>query len=338
MGVKLSELVPKREISFEFLKDKVVGIDFSNACYQFLSSIRQPDGTPLTDSKKRITSHLMGAFNRFSNLISQGIRPVIIFDGKPPKEKILAQEERAYRKRQAQEKFEQAKQEEDAEMMLRYAKQTTRFTESMAHESKELCKAMGLPVIQAPSEADAQMAFMCEQNDIYASASSDYDCLLFGSPRMLLNLTLAQKRRLPSGAYIKITPEIIELKEVLSSLGISQDQLLVIGILTGTDYNLGGVKGIGAKTALKLVKTHKDFNHIFKEVKADFNWKKIYAVFKSMPIMKNYQLKFTEPNKNKIIKILVEEHDFSLERVNNTLERLEGTKKQKEQSNLGRWA
>lgn len=337
MGVKLSELVPKKEISFDDLKGKTIGIDFSNACYQFLSSIRQPDGTPLMDSKKRITSHLMGTFNRFSSLISQGIKLVIVFDGKPPKEKILAVEERAQRKALAKEKFEEAKQEEDIGMMLRYAKQTTRLTTDLVEESKRLCKAMGLPVIQAPSEADAQMAFMCENDDIYASASSDYDCLLFNSPRMLINLTLAQKRKLPSGAYIKITPELIELKEVLSSLGINQDQLIVLGILTGTDYNLGGVKGIGPKTALKLVKTHKDFDKLFKEVKAEFNWKKIYAIFKSMPIMKNYQIKFTEPDTDKIKEILVEEHDFSEERVNNTLKKLQEIKKSKEQTGLGKW-
>ena len=178
---------------------------------------------------------------------------------------------------------------------------------------------------------------MCEKNDIYATASNDYDSLLFGSPRMLISLTLAQKRKLPSGAYIKITPELIELKEVLSSLGISQDQLIVIGILTGTDYNLGGVKRIGPKTALKLVKTHKDFDKIFKEVKAEFNWKKIYAIFKSMPIMKNYQIKFQEPDSDKIYELLVEEHDFSEERVKSTLEKLEQVKKSQEQSGLSKW-
>jgi len=328
MGVKLADLVQKKEVTFDQLAGKKIAIDFSNAAYQFLSSIRQRDGTPLMDAEGKVTSHLMGTWNRFSNLMQQGMKLVIVLDGKPPVLKINEQEERAHRKRIAQKKFEEAQQEEDIESMAKYAKQTSRLTRDMVVEAKELLKAMGLPVIQAPSEADAQMAFMNEKKDVYACASSDYDCLLQGAPRMLINLTFSQKRKLPSGIYKKTTPEIIELKTTLKTLGITRDQLIVLGILVGTDYNKGIYK-VGPKTALKLVKKHKSFNKLFKEVKADFNWKQIYAVFKSMPIMKNYQIKWTAPDPEKIKELLVEKHDFSAERVQNVLDRLTKAQKQK---------
>ena len=141
-----------------------------------------------------------------------------------------------------------------------------------------LLKAMGIPVIQAPSEADAQMAFMCEKKDVDYVASSDVDCLLYGAPRLLTNLTLSQKRRLPSGATVKITPEVIGLADVLNHLGIDRDKLIALAILVGTDYNKG-IKGVGPKTALKLVKQEKNFDKLFKDVNADFNWKKILRYF-----------------------------------------------------------
>jgi flap endonuclease-1 len=287
------------------------------------------------DSKGNITSVYVGIFSRISNLMTQGIKPCFVFDGKPPLLKTHTKEEREYRKRIAEEKLKQAKEEKDVKSMEKYAKQTSRLTSDIVNESKELLKALGLPVIQAPSEADAQGAYMTEKGDVFAFASSDIDCLLHNCPRLITNLTLSQRKKLPSGAFVKTTPELIELKEVLNNLDINQDQIIVIAILCGTDYNKG-IYRVGPKTALKLVKQHKDFDKLFKEVKADFNWKKIYAIFKSMPIMKNYQLKYTDIDEDKIKEILVERHDFSKERVEKTLQKL--TKKDKQQSSLSKWS
>jgi len=233
------------------------------------------------------------------------------------------------------EKFEEAKQEEDIASMYKYSKQATKLSREMFDESKELIKAMGMPVIQSPSESDAQMAFMNEQDDVWACSSSDYDCLLHGAPRLIPNLTLSQVRKLPNGKVVKTQLELIDLKKGLRDLKITHDQLIALGILVGTDYNIGGVKGIGPKKALKLVLEHKNFDDLFASVKADFNWKEIYAVFKSMPIMKNYQLRWQEPDVEKIKKILIDEHDFSEERVQSTIEKLNEVKKSREQKGLG---
>ncbi|MBI4159245.1 flap endonuclease-1 [Candidatus Woesearchaeota archaeon] len=337
MGINLGDIIPKREISLEALKNKKIAIDASQTLYQFLSSIRQSDGAPLKDSNNNITSHLMGISTRLPNLIEKGLKICFVFDGKPPVLKVHEQEQRESRKKLAEKKFKEAEKEEDEELMLKYAKQTTRLTREMSSEAKELIQAYGIPVIQSPSEAEAQCSFMCEQKDVDYVGSSDYDSFVYNAPRIIRNLTLSSRRRLPSGIYVNIHPEVIELKEVLKSLDITQDQLIAVSILVGTDYNSGGVKGIGPKTAIKLVKQYKSFDKLFKEVKADFDWKQVYAVFKSMPIMKNYQLKWNKPDREKIMKILVDKHEFNQERVENNIDKLLNYKKVQEQSSLNKW-
>ena len=336
MGLQIGDIVPREAIEFSQLKGKTIAVDAYNTIYQFLSTIRQPDGTPLMDKKGNITSHLSGLFYRNVNLLLEGIKLIYVFDGKPPLLKLKTQEEREHRKQIAEKKLKEAMEEEDVEAVLKYSKQTTRLSREILDESKELIEAMGMPVIQAPSEAEAQASFICENNDVYAVATSDFDALLYGCPRMLTNLTVSQRKKLPSGSTVKISPTLIELSDTLNHLGITLDQLLALAILVGTDYN-EGVHRIGAKTALKLVKQHKNFDILFKEVKAEFNWKEIYAVFKSMPIMKNYKLKWNYPDEKKIKEILVEKHDFSEERVDKTLSLLLKNKK-KEQTGLGKWA
>ena len=259
MGVKLPGILPAKTIAWEDLRGKKVGIDFSNCAYQFLSSIRQKDGTPLMDTKGRVTSHLVGILTRTANLMQKGIFLCYVFDGRPPDLKFQTQQARRERKRKAHEKYLEAKQEEDIGSMYKYSKQVTYLNNEMIQESKELIKALGIPVIQSPSESDAQGAFMVEKGDLWAFASSDADCLLHNCPQVIANLTLSPKRKLPGGKFVYIQPELIELKEVLDHLQINQDQLIALGILVGTDYNPKGIPGIGPKKALNLVKQYNNF-------------------------------------------------------------------------------
>ena len=334
MGVKLPGILPTKTIEWKDLKNRKVGVDFSNCCYQFLSSIRQKDGTPLMDSKCRVTSHLSGIFHRSLNLMQKGMKLCYIFDGKAPELKYETQKERKERKEKAFERYKEAADEEDIESMHKYSKQITFLNNEMVVESKELIKAMGMPVIQSPSEADAQGSFMVERKDLDYFASSDADCLLHGCPQTIPNLTLSQTRKLPGGKFVYIQPQVIELKDVLLHLGINQDQLIVMGILTGTDYNRGGIPGIGPKKALNLVKQFKKFDALFSELNPDFDWKKIYAIFKSMPVMKNYQLKWNELDEKKVKEILVEQHDFSEERISNLLKKFNENKEKRKQKGL----
>ena len=335
MGINISTIIPKREIFLDDLKNKKLAVDASQMLYQFLSSIRQQDGTPLMDSNENITSHLMGISTRIPNLMEKGLKLAFVFDGSSPLLKIHEKEQREHKKQLAEEKLEKAKEEGDEKLMMRYSKQSIRLSKEIIGETKELVQALGLPIIQAPSEAEAQCAFLNEKDDVEFTCSSDFDSLLYGAPRLVRNLTASTRKRLPSGAYVSINPELIELKNVLENLGINQDQLIILAILIGTDYN-EGISKVGPKTALKLVKQYKDFDELFKEVKAEFNWKQVYATFKNMPIIKNYQLKWKTPDIEKIKEILVERHDFNEERVNKNLERITKVKN-KSNEILNKW-
>ena len=339
MGLNIGEIVPRKAVSFSELKGKTIAIDASNVIYQFLSSIRQPDGTPLMDKKGRITSHLSGLFYRNVNLLLEGMKLIYVFDGKMPDLKYGTIEARKAVKDEAREKYKKAVSEEDIEEMGKYAKQLTRLTPEIKEESKKLLEAMGIAIVQAPSEAEAQAAEISKKK-AYAVGSQDYDSLLFGALRLIQNLTLARKRKTISG-FIYISPEIIELEKVLNELQINLDQLICLGILVGTDYNRGGVFRIGQKKALDIVRKYKYPVKIFESVSEQiqkqenkFDWKEIFELFHKADVEKKAEIKFPEINETKIKKILVDEHDFNLERVENQLAKLKKGQEERKQKRL----
>jgi len=345
MGLNIREIIPRREIEISDLKGKVVCVDAFNTLYQFLSSIRQMDGTPLMDNKKRITSHLSGIFYRNLTLLEHGIKLVYVFDGIPPEQKFATAKIRREGRELAKDRYEQAREEEQLDAMKRYGSQLVRINEDIIRESKELLEAMGISVVQAPSEGEAQAAYLAKsRSDIYASASQDYDSLLFAAPNLIRNLTLARKRKTISG-WIEVKPEIIELEKVLNYLEINLDQLICLGILVGTDYNPKGIPGIGQKKALQIVKRFKQPILIFDSMKEQianltdedkFDWREIFELFHK-PNVSNSLFKFDKVNEKKIREILVEEHDFSDDRVQKQLERLRDITEKNKQKGLDKW-
>src|SRR3989344_2234602 len=345
MGLNIRDIIPRRELEMETLKGKIVCVDAFNALYQFLSSIRQPDGTPLMDDKKRITSHLSGLFYRNISLLSDGVKLVYVFDGKPPELKWKTHKKRGEGRDSAKEKNEESRDEEDIEAMKRYSMQLTRLDDVMIKDSKELLEAMGIAVVQAPSEGEAESAYLARvKSEVYASASQDYDSLLFAAPRLIQNLTLARKRKTFSG-WVEIKPEIIELDRVLNSLELNLDQLICLGILVGTDYNPKGIPGIGQKKALDIVRKYRQPVLIFNSVEEQmlnlkdediFDWKDIFELFKK-PDVKNFDIEFPNIDEEKIKEILVHEHDFSEERVEKQLEKLRESREAIKQKNLEKW-
>src|SRR3989338_7744716 len=220
MGVNIRELIPRKDIDFSALQQKVLVIDAFNLLYQMITTIRQRDGTPLTDNQGRTTSHLVGLFSRTTNFLERGIKLVFVFDGKAP---ALKQEERERRrevKEEALAKYRIAKEKEDITDMKKYASRTAVLTQEMIQESKDLLQAFGIPIIQAPSEGEAQAAYMVKQGDGYAVVSQDYDSLLYGASKLIHNLSVAGKRKKTKVSYEKIKPEIIHLSEVLNTHGI----------------------------------------------------------------------------------------------------------------------
>lgn len=341
MGVALTELLLIKGIDINFLQNKTLVVDSPMWLYQFLSSIRQRDGTLLMDSKGKVTSHLMGLFTRVSNLMEQNIKLAFVFDGEPPKLKHLTLEKRKEMKIAAQKNFDKAKETSDVLLMRKYASRTSRLTDEMIEEAKQLVEAFGIPAIEAVSEAEAQASLIVKKGDAFALATNDADALLFESPKIVRNLNMAGRKKVANKlSFETINPDIITLADNLKHLGIGQDQLIALAMLIGTDYNSGGIKGIGPKTALKFVKQHgNNFDKLFNDVKwqdhFEFPWDEVFDLIKNMPVDENYELKWNGIDEEKIKKILVDKHEFSEERVNNQIENLLKAKSKGGQKGLG---
>ena len=333
MGLNIREIIPRKQIEFADLRGKTVAVDAFNVIYQFLSSIRQYDGTPLKDKYGNVTSHLSGLFYRNINLLLEGIKLVYVFDGDPPAMKLGTKEKRDQNKDIAKERYNEAAKRKDFAAMRKYSQQMTKITDQIILESKALLEAMGVAIIQAPGEGEAQASFLAQHKDIYAVASQDYDCLLFNAPRLIQNLTLARKRKTISG-YVEIKPELIELDKVLNQLQIGHEQLVSLGILVGTDYNIGGIKGIGQKKALQTVQRFKQPALIFQQFpNLDFEWQEIFEMFNKPKIDREIKIEFPPVNEEKIKEILMK-HDFSEERIEKQIERLKEVKKRAAQKTL----
>jgi flap endonuclease-1 len=342
MGVNLGDLVPKTKVDLKTLSGKVVAIDAYNALYQFLAIIRQPDGTPLKDRSGRVTSHLSGLFYRTCNLLEMGIKPIYVFDGVPPEMKEAEIMRRSRIKEEAEAKYTRALREGKIEEARMYAQMTSRLKDYMAEDSKRLLTRMGVPWIQAPSEGEAQAAHLARKGDADYCASQDFDSLLFGAPRLLRNLTISGRRKLPrKRVYVEVVPEIIEMSRVLEELGITREQLIDIGILVGTDFNPNGIKGIGPKTALKLVKKHGTLEKVLENIEEavfPVDPKKIKEFFLRPEVTDDYTLAWRNPDVEGIIDFLCVEKAFSESRVRKAIERaISGMKKARARTTLDSW-
>ncbi|MEM0203089.1 MAG: flap endonuclease-1 [Archaeoglobaceae archaeon] len=322
MGSDIGDLLERTEVELSAFSGKKVAIDAFNTLYQFLSTIRQPDGTPLRDLQGRITSHLSGILYRVTNMFELGIKPIFVFDGEPPEFKKAEIEERKKKRAEAEEKWITAVQSGE-EYAKKYAQASARVDEFVIETSKKLLSYMGVPFVQAPSEGEAQAAFMVKKGDADFVGSQDYDSLLFGSPRLARNLAITGKRKLPGkNIYVDVNPEIILLEENLKKLGITREQLIDIAILSGTDYN-EGIHGVGAKKAYNYIKTYGDIFRVLKVLKVEIeNVEEIRNFFLNPKVTEDYTVEFREPKKDKIVEMLCEEHDFSRERVEKALEKL----------------
>jgi flap endonuclease-1 len=334
MGVQLGPLLPRREVGLEELRGRRVAVDAMNFLYQFLSIIRQRDGEPLRDSRGRITSHLSGLFYRTANLLEAGIYPIYVFDGKPPELKRGTLEERRVVREKAAEEWERALREGRLEEARRYAAQAARVEEQVVEDAKRLLRLMGLPFVQAPSEGEAQAAHLVRRGDAWAVASQDFDSLLFGSPVLVRNLALTGRRKLPGkDVYVEVRPEVVELEGALSELGLTREQLVDVGILVGTDFN-EGVKGIGPKRALELVRKYGSLEGI-PDVRVE-GLGEIRRIFLEPEVTDDYRLEWGQPDVEGIKEFLCGEHDFSEDRVQSGIQKLLRGREGR-QSSLERW-
>ncbi len=339
MGVKIEGILSRRECRLDEVRG-TVAIDAYNVLYQFLSTIRQPDGTPLMDAQGRVTSHLSGLFYRTCSLLERGIGPVYVFDGKPSILKEDTISKRSERKQDALEKFLEAQKTGDEGQMHKFAMQSTRLETGMVEESKKLLGLLGVPVIEARTEGEAQCAHLAAKGLADAAASQDYDSLLFGAPVLLRNLTIAGKRKLPRrNETVEVFPEKYFLEENLSQLGISRQKLVWVALLCGTDFNRG-VYGIGAKKGLKLVKDADSFEAVQDKLGEEVpRWQEIESVFLHPDVFDPApgSLRRSEMRKDELVSFMCEGHSFSKERVDSALQRAFHVPEDAGQSALGKW-
>jgi len=331
----------KKILRLESLKGKSLAVDANNMLYQFLALIRMPDGTPLQDSDGNITSHLAGLMFRSTRLICDyNIPLVFVFDGAPPKLKQREIVKRRKLREKATKEWKAALKAGDHITAFSKAVMTSRLTRSMTEDAKKLLKLLGIPFVQALSEAEAQTAYMAFRGDVWAASTKDYDCLLFGAPRLLRFLTISGKEFLPSkGITRPLKPELINLSIFLSHYGITRKQLIDMAILMGTDFN-EGIKGIGPKTAVNLLKKHGKIENMPADIRAKIenqNIEQVRKIFLHPHVTSNYTLNYQSLNEDGLTDFLSNQRDFSRQRVETVIKRMKKFYANKGQTDLEKW-
>lgn len=338
MGVNISGLVEAKPLALEDLSGRSIAIDAFNTLYQFLANIRQPDGTPLMDRDGKVTSHLSGLFHRTTALLELGIRPAYVFDGAPPELKRKTLEARRAVKVQAEKDWKEALDRGDLKAALSKASRTSRLDAEMISEAQTLLDAMGVPWMTAPAEGEAQMGHMARRGDVWAGASQDFDAILFGTPTLVRNLTLAGKRRLPSGKTVDVTPEVVSLSVVLGALQVSRAQLVDMGILMGTDFN-EGVRGIGPKKSLAIIRRLGSLEEVAREgkvvVPAEFA--DVRRIFLEPEVSDEYVLSWRGVDEEGVRRMMCDRHSFSVDRIDSVLVRSRARKGSSDQRSLDSW-
>jgi flap endonuclease-1 len=324
VGVALTPIVVKDEVTLGDLRGKRLALDGNGELYQFLALIRLADGTPLRDDTGRVTSHLSGLFYRTTRLIADhGLRLVYVFDGRPPALKSAELLRRRGIRQRYEEEHARARAAGDLARAYSKATMTSRLTREMVEEAMVLLRLLGIPVVQAPSEGEAQAAHMARAGTVWAAASKDYDCLLFGAPRLVRFLTISGKEFLPrTGTSRPIRPELIDLHRMLEALGITRDQLVDLGILVGTDFN-AGIKGIGPKKALALLKRHGAIEDMPAEIRGQVEPETaaVREIYLRPDVTDAYSLDALDCDPDGVVRYLCGERIFSEERVRAALAR-----------------
>jgi flap endonuclease-1 len=323
MGVAIWGQIPRRHIGLDELAGRTIAIDAFNTIYYFLTMIRhRTTGEPLKDHQGHITSHLSGLLYRTVKFLEAGIKPVYVFDGRYPDLKKRTVKKRRAKRAEAQRKWKAAVRA--GKPALKYAQEAARIDTGIVDSAQSLLDLMGVPWIQAPSEGEAQCAWMCQRGLVWATASQDFDSLLFGSPRLVRNLSaLIRKEADSEEAYAGIDPELVELAEVLARLELTREQLVLAALLIGTDYN-EGIPRVGPVSAVKLVKQQQTLENILSAChfpgRTDVT--KVYEFFLNPPHTERVESAWTPPKAEQLLSFLVEAHDFSRDRVATALQRL----------------
>ncbi|XP_064398487.1 flap endonuclease 1-like [Halichondria panicea] len=308
-----------------------VAVDASMSLYQFLIAVRM-DGSQLTDSDGDTTSHLIGFFYRTIRMLENGIKPVYVFDGKPPEMKSGELLKRSEKRAEAEKGLVTATDKGDQEQIEKFQKRLVKVTPKHVEECKRLLTLMGVPFVAAPCEAEAQCASMVKAGLVYATATEDMDCLTFGSSVMLRHLTASEAKKMPVRE--------IHLEKLLAELGVTQQEFIDLCILLGCDY-CDSVKGVGPAKAITLIRDHKNIEEIIekgKKLNIPENWlyQEARRLFKEPEVMdpKSIELKWSLPDEAGLVKFLAEEKGFAEDRIRKGAAKLVKSKSSSTQGRL----
>ena len=328
----MTPIIQKQEMTLEELRGKSFAVDGFIVLHEFLALIRDRSGRPLTDENGNVTSHLVGLAFRTTRLISDyGIDLVFVFDGKPPSLKRGEINTRREARRKAEVEYQEAVERGDIPEAFSKAVMTGKLTYQGLDDVKRLLDLLGIPWVQAPSEGEAQAAYMAQRGDVWASNSKDYDSLLFGAPRLVRFLSISSQEWLPSkGKSRRVLPELIELDKFLGYHEINRVHLIDMGILIGTDFN-PGIKGIGPKTALKLVKKHGSLEKLPDEIKKKLpdTVDQIRELYLHPEVTDEYSTVRGELQEDALDDFLCGEKNFSTRRVQTLINRMRNRAAQK---------
>ncbi|KAF1804753.1 FEN-1 endonuclease Rad2 [Mucor lusitanicus] len=342
MGIKgltnlISEHAPSAIKSHEIKSyfGRKVAIDASMSIYQFMIAVRQQDGQLLQNEDGETTSHLMGMFYRTVRMVDHGIKPVYVFDGKPPTLKSGELAKRKARKEEAQIKMDEATELGNQEDINRFSKRTVKVTPQHNDECKELLRVMGIPYVEAPCEAEAQCAELAKSGKVFAAASEDMDTLTFGTPVLLRHLTFSEARKMPI--------DEVNLEKALEGLELTMAEFIDLCILMGCDYT-ETIKGVGPKNAYNLIKQHKTIDEAIKHltprlqdnIPAEWNYADARRLFVESEVTpgKDIELTWNTPDVEAVVDLMVKRKGFAEDRIRNGCAKLEKNLKQATQTRV----
>ncbi|AWP04360.1 putative flap endonuclease 1 -like [Scophthalmus maximus] len=300
MGItKLADLIrfhAPDAISHKEISDftgKVIALDTSIVVNQFRAAT--PTLSPLT-----------GLFFRTLTFLEHDIKPVFVFDGKPPEEKTAALEKRA-------------------EAASWKCPNLTGTASSQTKDCLHLLKLLGVPFIQAPGDAEALCAQLVREGTADAVASEDMDTLPFGANILIRQLNA------------KRDSEVVEysLPKLLEKLQISQEEFVDLCILLGCDY-CDKITGLGPKKALTLIQKHRTIENVVLHINRQthpvphfWKYKEARKIFLDAPQTVDPKLIWTEPDEEALVGFLCHVKYVKVERVRRRMERFRQTRESK---------
>ncbi|KAJ0171379.1 hypothetical protein K1T71_012929 [Dendrolimus kikuchii] len=319
----IADIAPQavKEMEIKNYFGRKIAIDASMSLYQFLIAVRS-EGAQLVSVDGETTSHLMGTFYRTIRLVENGIKPVYIFDGKPPDMKSHQLTKRAEKREEAEKELQKATEAGDQASIDKFNRRLVKVTRQHGEEARELLKLMGVPVVEAPCEAEAQCAALVKAGKVFATATEDMDALTFGANVLLRHLTFSEARKMPVQEF--------HLNNVLSGLELSQKEFIDLCILLGCDY-CGSLRGVGPKRAIELIKQHRSLEEIMRNIDTNkyqppenWDYENARRLFMEPEVKdpKDIELKWCDPDEEGLVKFLCGDRQFNEERVRNGAKKL----------------